>query len=64
MVFRIKPRFEECRDCRFYSPKRLLSRCLRCGVGEFFEERDPDTELSESDLMDFFKDMEENDEEN
>ena len=57
MVFRIEPKFPECRECQFYHPRRLLSRCLKCGAGEYFEERFDDRELNETELMKLYTKM-------
>lgn len=42
----ISPRFDECVECRFHNPNSIVSRCLACSAGEYFEERfeemDPD----------------------
>lgn len=63
MGFRIEPRFPECCDCRFYSPRKFLARCLGCGAGEYFEERTEAHELTENEAMDLYRKMDrENDE--
>lgn len=60
-----KPRFPECHDCRFFNPVRPTPNCIRCGNGEFFEERnDVPAEMSEHELMAEFTRMHhDNDEE-
>lgn len=42
----IKPRFEDCIECRFFKRNTIVPQCLKCTAGEFFEEKfsefDPD----------------------
>lgn len=58
MTFRIEPRFPECRECRFYSPRKFLSICLRCGAGEYFEERiDDPAAPTDGELMNLYRKM-------
>ncbi|SER26497.1 hypothetical protein SAMN05216548_11425 [Faunimonas pinastri] len=63
MNTRFKPKFEDCRDCRFYSPSRPSPLCVRCGAGEFFEERIDDDLPDERELMTYLSRMEDNDDE-
>jgi len=50
-------RFLECRDCRFLLRDRPSPICVRCGAGEFFEERIDDRQPTESELMKILKGM-------
>jgi hypothetical protein len=59
---KVEPRFLECRDCKFYSKKRVYPRCLRCGAGEYFEERQEEYEPSDEDLMQIYRKMDRDDE--
>jgi len=33
-----EPRFDECRECKFYRHFHTSVRCKGCGIGENFEE--------------------------
>jgi len=52
-----EPRFPECRECKFYRPSRPSANCLRCGAGEFFEEKEPDGEPDADELMRMYAEM-------
>ena len=34
-----EPRHDDCRSCVFWNARRLNPNCLRCGAGEFYEEK-------------------------
>lgn len=58
-----EPRFLECRDCKFYRVARPpFPLCLRCGAGEYFEEKNEDYTPSDNDLMEIYRKMDHEDE--
>ncbi len=57
-----EPRFDECRDCRFYRVAAVATRCKQCGAGEFFEEKDESGQPSDTELMDMLRNMDCDDE--
>jgi hypothetical protein len=46
-----KPRHKDCPSCKFFNPHRPSAKCVPCGAGEFFEEKDDDSELDDDELM-------------
>jgi hypothetical protein len=59
-------RFDDCVSCKFFKPLRhrdYVARpsgiCLRCGAGEFFEERFDDFEPSDQEKMNLYFETEE-----
>ncbi len=57
-----EPRFDECRDCRFYQVSTFAKSCKMCGAGEFFEERTDSRQPSDNELMDMLRNMDCDDE--
>lgn len=53
----IEPKFEDCRGCRFFNPRKEARICGRCDVGEHFAEADKETELTEADAWELFAGM-------
>ncbi len=47
----VKPRHSDCPSCKFFNRRVASARCLPCGAGEFFEEKDSDVELDDDSLM-------------
>jgi hypothetical protein len=47
----VKPRHDECTECRFFNPNRPSRRCLPCGSGEFFEQKIRDRDPTADELM-------------
>lgn len=54
-------RFDECRVCVWFKTSRPSARCLKCSVGEFFEEKVNDGELDQETLMDIYRGMNDED---
>jgi Zn ribbon nucleic-acid-binding protein len=44
-------RYPECKDCKHFDPTTLSIKCLRCGAGEYFEERIDDDDPSDEEMM-------------
>lgn len=57
----IKPRFDDCKQCRFFRPNVASRRCISCGSGDFFEERIDDRPPRDDELMEIYAGMENND---
>lgn len=47
----VEPRHDECRTCVFFNARRLSAKCLRCGAGEFYEERVEEQALPDEDEL-------------
>lgn len=52
---RVKPKFDECRSCRFFSRLHTNPNCGACDNGEFFEEKTCSRALTDNELMDLYK---------
>jgi hypothetical protein len=46
-----EPRHDDCRRCVFWNARRLNVNCLRCGAGEFFEEKVEEKALPDADEL-------------
>lgn len=51
----IRPKFSDCKDCRFFNRISENPVCRECGAGEFFDERIRISNPSKNELMDSYK---------
>ena len=54
---KLKPKFEDCRQCRFFNALVANPICGSCDNGEFFEERTRSRAPSDNELMQIYRRM-------
>lgn len=53
----MKPKFDECEQCRFFSKRHMNPICRECDIGEFFEERRNVRTPTDEELMKMYGSM-------
>lgn len=59
----MKPKFDECTDCRYFIARGKVANpiCGECGSGQFFDERVRERRPSDNELMNMFGRMHDDD---